>query len=390
MSAFMVDNPTQSLIFMRVINSFIAAFLLFAQISFCRNQRRMAWLCGYTLTIIPMGVLLTASINPSGWALTGVSHSWMFLLNLLDRDVHSNRNRIFLLTLWLFSNIIVVVSRNDAVFWLILSNIFVVAFVSLRNSWSARTLLICIFTFFSVSFLVFRTNPIWGWLFASLPRNFRLTITDLQWFSHWLIQFFAVLIQPLGFRPIGQNISGQQLVQIPPPVWIFGIGILFSVLLFAIIESSKRQIVFLFISACLMMISMLYFNNLLGRDLFQFNGRYVLPFMPFCITGTVLLSRNSLQLMSISKLRLIVIWLLTISNFLSLYSTIETFTSQQSFSIKAITAGLDQWWWIGLPLGPNIVVFLGAISFYWFLVNVWSTLPTFQLPVNSDSWDTYD
>jgi hypothetical protein len=83
--------------------------------------------------------------------------------------------------------------------------------------------------------------------------------------------------------------------------------------------------------------------------------------------------------MEIRRLRTLAIVLLSVTHAIALHSVVETYVDGQSFALLPISVGESDWWWIGLPFGPNFIVFVGAISFVKFLTIIWSTISTVQI-----------
>ena len=158
-----------------------------------------------------------------------------------------------------------------------------------------------------------------------------------------------------------------------------------SALLLSFHTTRIEQVAVLICSYLLLTFVILSFNGRLERDLFNLSGRYVLPIISFVVGYSVYLSKSPFQLIQIKKLRMIIICLLSLIHFLSLYSVVETNVDGQSHSIELISIGAGGWWWTGLPLGPNFVVIFGSALFTWFLVNAWSSVATIQIGVINTS-----
>jgi hypothetical protein len=188
-------------------------------------------------------------------------------------------------------------------------------------------------------------------------------------------------VQSLGIEDLGQGLSGQYTVRLPGAVWIIGIALLGAALLLSMHSVRTEQIAVLVGSYALLAFVILSFNGRLERDLFNLSGRYVLPIFSFIVGYSVYLSKSPFQLIQIDRLRKIIIALLSVVHFLSLYSVVETNVDGQSHSIELISIGTGGWWWTGLPLGPNFIVIIGSILFTWFLVNAWSSIRAVQIGV---------
>jgi len=383
MHVFVTSHPTLSILSMRLFNALLATILLSAQLLLTTNRQRIASLTGFVFTLIPMTIFLVSSIHPSGWAISGVTNSWIFLLIALT---NKSRNHVISRWAWLFwiaSTLLVFLSRYDAFIFLLASNFVVVVvttrFHNKRPGWKFSVLAA---TSGSITlFLLKNTNALVTWIFQfPLHRPTGMTQTS-TWISHWVIQTIAVPISALGTEVLGQGLPGQFTVRIPDAVWIIGIALLGAAVLFSFVKTSAIQMIVFCGSWFMLLFTILSFNGRLERDLFNMSGRYVLPIFPFIIGFCIFSSKSPFQLMEIRRLRIIVIALLTMIHFLALHAVVETYVDGQAHSLEPIHVGSAGWWWSGLPIGPNFVVLLGSITFFWFLTFAWSTVATVQVEV---------
>ena len=390
MHTFITTHPTLSILSMRLFNATIATLLLVAQLLLTTNRQRIATLTGFVFTLIPMTIYLVSSIHPSGWAISGVTNSWIFLLIALTNKDRNDVVRRWAWFFWITSMLMVFLSRYDAFIFLLASNFVVVIttrFPNKRPGWKFS-----VFAATTVSFsllLLRKINGLVSWIFQfPLDRPAGMTQSS-KWISHWVIQTIAVPISSLGTEVLGQNLPGQTTVLVPDAVWIIGVSLLGAAILFSFIKTSAIQLIVFCGSYIVLLFTILSFNGRLERDLFNMSGRYVLPILPFIIGFSIFSSNSPFQLMEIRRLRVIVIVLLTMIHFLALNSVVESFVDGQAHSVEPIHIGSTGWWWSGFPIGPNFVVVLGSIAFFWFLTFAWSTVPTVQVgAVSTDKTDS--
>jgi hypothetical protein len=386
MNLFVTSHPTLSVLAMRMVNGLLAVALLVGVLVLSKHRVRLAWLTGYVFTLLPMTMFLTVSVHPSGWAITGVGTSWIFLHNAITGAKEDKKKRYWSIALWAISALIVFASRYDAFMFLLFSNfvVVVVAFNILRRLQVKYFAAAAVIGGLAL-YLTSRVNGMVSWIF-DFPLDQREGMTKTStWISHWLVQTLWVPVQSLGVELLGQGLPGQYTVRLPGPVWIIGIALLGGAMLISFIKPSIEQLVFLIISYLLVAFVVLSFNGRLERDLFNLSGRYVLPIISFTVGFSIFLSSNTFQMMQIRNWRIIAIALLTVVHALSLHAVIETNVDGQSHSVEVIHVGSDAWWWAGLPFGPNFVLLVGSIAFSWFLINVWSTFQTVELTYETNS-----
>jgi hypothetical protein len=382
MNLFVTSHPTLSVLAMRLVNGLIAVALFVGVLMLSNSRARMAWLTGYIFTILPMTLYLTASIHPSGWAVTGTSTSWLFLHSAISTPREQKKKRSWSIALWVFSSLLVFASRYDAFMFVLFSN-FVVLVIAFKIFERFRSFYLATAAVLgSVAlFLTSRVNHMVSWIFdfpLEQPPGWNKTST---WLTHYLIETPWVIIQSLGVEDLGHSLRYNQSVRLPGVVWIFGIALLGSVLIISAIRCSVEQVVFLIVSYLLLAFVVLSFNGRLDRDLFKLSGRYVLPIFSFVVGYSIYLSKSPFQLIEIRRLRTILISMLSVIHALSLYAVTETNVDGQSHSLEPIHLDSNGWWWTGFPIGPNFLVIIGTISFVWFLVHTLSMVDSLEIDV---------
>lgn len=118
MHLFVGDSVVQSVLTMRIVNVSIAALLLTAiGLASGAGARRMA-AYSTTVTLVPLGWFLIGSVNPSSWAVVGVT-GWGLALNAVF-SAPTRRRRQVLVGLALVSAFLAVNSRADAAIYTVI------------------------------------------------------------------------------------------------------------------------------------------------------------------------------------------------------------------------------------------------------------------------------
>jgi hypothetical protein len=367
---------------MRLVNGLIAVALFAGVLMVSKQRERLAWLTGYIFTLLPMTLYLTASIHPSGWAITGTGTSWLFLHSAISTPREQKKKRNWSIALWVFSSLLVFASRYDAFMFVLFSN-FVVLVIAFKIFERIRRLHIATAVVLGgvALYLTSQVNSMVAWIFdfpLEQPQGWNKTST---WLTHYLIETPWVVIQSLGVENLSFKLGTNQSVRLPGVVWIFGIALLGSVLIISAIRYSVEQVVFLIVSYLLLVFVVLSFNGRLDRDLFKLSGRYVLPIFSFVVGYSIYLSKSPFQLIEIRRLRTILILMLSVIHALSLYAVTETNVDGQSHSLEPIHLDSNGWWWTGFPIGPNFLVIIGTIAFVWFLIHTLSMVDSLEVGV---------
>jgi hypothetical protein len=211
-------------------------------------------------------------------------------------------------------------------------------------------------------------------LFRTSPGDY----DNKTWVTAWLIRVVAIPVEILGTGQIAHR-----GIVIPPIVWILGIAVVAPVLIFSLIGINIRQIGVLATSIVLLFFAVLWFNQLMYRDLEHVNGRYIIPLLPAMIGLVVYTSKSLMQFLEIREFRLVTISILGLAHSISLHTVLDVFVDGQSFSFLPLTVGDTGWWWVGLPIGPNFVWLLGSLSFIQFLRKIWSLVPYVDLSLEA-------
>jgi hypothetical protein len=357
---------------MRLLNGLLASLLLIAQLCLTGRKQKLAWLTSFTFTLIPMSIFLLSSIHPHAWGILGCVHGWMFLVSALKRTSSSRFKRYLPWAAWLFSGLLCLVSRYDTFLFFLLSSILTASAtrISIKKNfpklffWFGTLILPLVFL------LIFR-NPTIKWILSFPFDPSANEYTNSTWIGAWAIRATAIPLEILGSGVMGQN-----FVQMPPLVWILGLMCLSAALTFAAMQVSRKQIVILTLSLALLFYIIIWFNNAMYRDLENMNGRYIVALIPFIIGLFIYLSASPVQLMEIRNLRIAVIALLSVANSISIRTLLDRSINGEIYEFSILPLKLDQadWWWVGIPFGPNFIWALASVSFFRFLSLVWSTV----------------
>ena len=365
-------NMTQSVLAMRIFNATIASLLFLSQAILCTNKKYLSWLTGFTFTIIPLGMSLIASINPSGWAITGIANSWMFLLIAKTTPKEYRRKRIASWALWAFASFMCIASRFDATIFLVVTNLIVLIATDGRIKKLNWKYVLGFPAVIIPFFIIWRSRfPFLEWAshFTTKPLNSNGPSLHI-WITHWMINVVSIPIEAFG-----EGRLGAEIVDIPRIVPILGIALLGAALLFAFLQVNRMQI-FVTVSSFMFMTAVVMRIANMELDLFNVSGRYILPLVPYIVGSCVYFSSSPVQLMEILQLRRIVIVCMTIAHALSMYAVVEQNVMGTSFGIQILKVGTEEWWWTKSPIGPNFLIVIGSFCFYQFITHAWDRVPT--------------
>jgi len=146
MGALVGDDPAASVLAMRVVNSLLAAGLLFAGLVLAPRGIARAVAFATLIVYVPIGLYIIPSTNPSSWALSGVAAFWTFGLSLMLVDAAVPRWRIIALALGVVVGAVLAVSsRLDSSAYLSAVTVVIAVLVGIggvRRRWWGGLLLV--------------------------------------------------------------------------------------------------------------------------------------------------------------------------------------------------------------------------------------------------------
>ncbi|MCY7289293.1 MAG: DUF2142 domain-containing protein [Cryobacterium sp.] len=118
MSLLVSDDVQTATLAMRMLNSALFVGLMTALVTVLPIQHRPMAIGSFLISIVPLGLFLIPSINPSSWAITGVGAVWLALLGYFDS---TGRRRWLLGGLFVVGAIMAAGARADAGIYAVLA-----------------------------------------------------------------------------------------------------------------------------------------------------------------------------------------------------------------------------------------------------------------------------
>lgn len=375
MRLFAGPDVQSSALTMRLVNAalFVGLATALAALMPATRQRTLLW--GWLVTMVPLGMFLIPSNNPSGWAITGVGTAFLALLGWFET---TGRTRWALGALYLVGMLMAAGSRGDAAVYAVGATIAVLILTAARNrQWLLYAILpaigVLIATLlFSVAgqagvgasgftsdgnaavdspgagveatlggmalaaynllMLPFLWTGVWGswglgWLDTSLPAVVVWAAT-----AAFVVVGFAGLGQ-LTWRK-ATTIGGVLLVLTVLPVYVLTAG-----------------------------------NDRVGQNL---QPRYLLPLI--VLFAFVLVIEPVGRVLRFTRVQtLTILAALALANLISLHVNIRRYVTGVDEQGPNLDAGAE-WWWDGLLLGPTAVWIVGGVAFAGLLASLWPRL----------------
>ena len=361
------ENVDTSVVGMRMFNAalFLVLGLLLWWFLPSRLKNSLAW--GWVGTIIPLGVFVIASTNPSSWALIGVGSAWLALLGYLEADGWRK---------WLLGGFFLALvgmaaaARTDATLFAIATSGVALFVTDAPFKQVVKRLWIpAVGAVLGVIVLVFQRGAL-GVLTQGLGGE------AFDWGRLWynFIEVPGLWMGALGGWPWGA--LGWLDSPVPQIVSFLSFGV-FVALFAAGITGSGWRVKLMTVTMLLMLwIYPLFILQQAGELVgMVFQSRYALPLIPVLLGMALLRSAGHGGIFPNRSHRIWIVGALSVANAVALQHNMRRYTT--GIDVFGFNLNADaEWWWFGLHnswLSPMMVWTLGSLAFFGFLwvVVVW-------------------
>jgi hypothetical protein len=362
---------------MRLINAALFTGIASALFLLLPVRRRPTLLWGWLVSVIPLGIFLIPSNNPSGWALTGVGTAFLALLGWFESD---GWKRWALAALYLVGVFMAAGSRGDAGVYVIGASITATIMTWTRGrAWTANAILPFLGAAIALMFVISagqsgigaigfnggessNSENSGGGISVVKPEPglalaaYNLLMLPNLWtgvWGSWALGWFDTGLPAIvpwaataafivvGFAGLGRldwrkavSIGGVLLVLTCMPVYVLTVG-----------------------------------GMTVGEAL---QPRYLLPLILLLSLLLVTMPRGA-QIGLTRIQRVTVLGALAIANLVSLQVNIRRYVTGADKQGPNLDSDAE-WWWSGVPFGPTVVWVVGVIAFMLLLVSLWPSL----------------
>lgn len=361
MSIFATDDIAASVIAMRLVNALLFVALMTALVVLMPARHRPMVVLSYLVTLVPLGLFLVPSVNPSGWAIVGVGISWMALLGFVDRV---DRARWGLAAIFGVSAVMAAGARADAGVFVVLG---IAAVLFLRFERTRRfaldsilpvaVALVCIAIVVSSAQLssgiggfggTGSAPVVDGSEAAPVPTGIGLLLTNI------------VNVPSIWAGAFGSWNLGWFDTRLPEVVGLAGIGVFVAIATLGFARMTWRKaLVFSGAAAALWFIPVYTLTR--GGDPvgLEVQPRYLLPLM-IMLAGFALLAVGRWVVTIPLALRVTVVLASAATQSLALYVNLRRYVTGDDVTGVNLDAGAE-WWWSTVP-SPMVVWVLGSLA----------------------------
>ena len=377
MRPFAGDDLVRSAVVMRLVNLTLFVALATALAAMLPASRRQTLLWGWLVSLVPLGIFLIPSNNPSGWAITGVGTAFLALLGWFESY---GRRRWALGSMYVVGIVMAAGARSDAAIYAAGATLVAALLTADRQrEWLLRAIL-----------------PIAG--LAVIAVLFATTSqADVG------TQGFSGAVSPGGPGGIDQGaaeatgglaLAAYNLLQLPylwtgvwgtwalgwfdtqlPAIVPWAAGAAFIVVAFAGVGLlTKRKAAAVAGVLAVLVVLPVYLLTAGGDSVGnQFQPRYVLPLVVLFALLLVTAPRGARTVRFTGFQTFAVLGALALANLVALQVNIRRYVTgsdQQGFNLGAGA----EWWWHDLPVGPMAVWLIGSLSFAALVAVLWPEL----------------
>ncbi len=376
------DDLVRSAVMMRLVNLTLFVGLATALAVLLPLSRRQTLLWGWLVSLVPLGVFLIPSNNPSGWAVTGVGTAFLALLGWFESH---GRRRWALGALYLLGVVMASGARSDAAIYAAGATVVASLMTAQRHrEWLLRALLPIVGLAVTVVLFVTTSQADVG------TQGFAGGAATAGGGTGGAVDVAEGAVEAVG----GLALAAYNLLELPylwtgvwgtwalgwfdtelPAIVPWAAGAAFIVVAFAGVGLlNKRKAVA--VSGVLAMMAALpvYLLTVSGDTVGnQFQPRYLLPLVVLLALLLVTAPSGFRMLRFTGLQAFAILGALALANLVALQVNIRRYVTgsdQQGFNLSAGA----EWWWHDLPVGPMAVWLIGALSFAGLLAVLWPEL----------------
>jgi len=358
MSQFVGPDIYASVVAMRSFNAVLLVGLLVLTILWAAPRLRYVPILAVALTIMPLGIFLAASVNPSSWAFASVV---VFIPAFASFLVETSRERLLKTGLLVATSVIVGAgARADVAAYLVIATVVTWISVGGVTRWKLKGLVAAAISATSIAFYL---NSQQNQFLTKTAEGSQDVLGNL---ASNIVNLPLLLTGVFGTWGLGWLDT-----EMPSSVWFLALASFVGVTFVAANSLSKYRAVASGLVAAALIVLPLYIltrqNIPVGVDV---QPRYLLPLVAILVAMLVFPDRNGIPF-SMSKFGWFFIGgSLVVTNAIALHINIRRYVTGTDVQGVNLDEGAE-WWWEGALLTPNGVWLAGSVSMVVALASLW-------------------
>lgn len=371
MRLFAGEDVEFSVVAMRLVNAALFVGLATALYALLPIHRRQTLLWGWLVTLVPLGMFIIPSNNPSAWAITGVGTAFLALLGWFET---AGRRRWALGALYLLAVVIAAGARADAAVYVGGATIVVLILTFMRRRpWLLRAGLAGAGLALAVGLFATARQGAVG--MDGFSGGESVSGADVIIQSPMALAAYNLLMLPFLWTGVwGTWALGWFDVQLPAIVpWSAASA--FIVVAFAGLGRLDLRKAIAAVGVLLALVVIPVYVLTAGGDQVgtQLQPRYILPIIVLFALTLVYMPRGARGLRFTRLQTFAILGALALANLVSMQVNIRRYVTGVERQGPNLDAGAE-WWWHGMPVGPTAVWAIGSLAFAALLATLWPEL----------------
>jgi hypothetical protein len=361
MSLFAGPDIAASVVIMRLVNILLLVGITTALYLLLPVRRRSTLLWAWIVSVVPLGLFLIASNNPSSWAIIGIGSAWLALLGYLETH---GKPRIALGAIFALTSVMAAGARGDAALYIVLSVgvVGILTFRVARDYFLAAILPVVVSVIAVYFFLSSQQSSVVATGLSSLAEaNSGTPGSTLNLLVKNLLNVPQLWAGALGTWGLGWLDTAM-----PAIVSLGGIIAFVGVVFVGVTRLTPRKTIALAIVALALWALPTYVlvrgMNVVGQNV---QPRYILPLMILFVGLAVFAVRS--ERFRLTRAQLIpMVTLLAVGESVALYMNMRRYISGSEGHEISLNTNME-WWW-NIPISPMAVWMVGSLAFAALLV----------------------
>ena len=351
MSIFAGENIQISVLMMRFANAALFVGLLSVLTWLTPSARRAAVVLPVVVTVVPLGMFIISSINPSSWALLSAATLWVALNNYFEAE---GRMRWVFAALAGLALVLGAGARADAAAYAGLAIVGVLILQARRTRGFALAAILPV-VLIAVAIVFYRSS---GQSNAAVEG---LDSGDAYGRPIWELFQSFIAVPDLWAGMFGRWGLGWLDTGMPALVWMSSLTVFAGITFFGLSRTGVRK----YLATALMFAALWGVPTLLQWQSHAPVGnyiqpRYILPLAILLVGFALVKTREPASELSIAQI-VVVVAALSAANGLALHTNIRRYVTGQDVAGVNLSFGAE-WWWNAGPT-PMVLWGIGAIAF---------------------------
>lgn len=354
MNLFVSHDILESAVLIRFVNVFLFVGITTALFLLLPGRRRNPLVWGWLISLVPLGLFIIASNNPSAWAVIGVGSTWLALLGYFET---TGRRRTALGSLYVITTLMACARGDSSIYAILAAAVVVVITFRRERSYLLRLLLPAAM---ALTAIVFFFSSQQSAVASSGLSDGSVHAGPLDSFG--ILAFNLLNVQQLWSGALGGWALGWLDTSMPAIVSVGAFAVYVAVVFLGTGLHEKRKtfsLVFLGLVLWLLPTYVLVRgSNVVGQNV---QPRYLLPLI-ILFAGVAILGTRGRELRPNWVQSGWIVLTLGIAESIALYINLRRYLT--GIDVQGVNLDVGkEWWWSGLAISPMGIWILGTLSF---------------------------